>query len=156
MNFFEALRDRFIEIHTDLARAVEGLPTEALDWRPGPETNSINVLVVHLTAAERFWIGAVALGEQTDRVRNEEFLARGLTSDELKQRLAEADAYLGQSLPRFTLANLDSMHTSPRNNREFSIGWCLLHALEHSALHLGHIQLTRQLWEQQGKQTNVE
>lgn len=151
MNFFDAVRDRFSEIHADLVRAVESLPPEALDWRPGPETNSINVLVVHLTAAERFWIGAVALGEPSQRVRDEEFLVRGLTSDDLKQRLAEAEAYLGQSLPRFTLADLDSMRMSPRNNREFSVGWCLLHALEHSALHLGHIQLTRQLWEQREK-----
>jgi hypothetical protein len=30
-----------------------------------------------------------------------------------------------------------------------NIAWSLLHALEHTALHLGHMQLTRQLWEQQ-------
>lgn len=148
MNFFDDLRDHFGEIHADLTRAVDGLPSEALDWIPGAEMNSIAVLVVHLTAAERFWIGAVALGEPSSRVRDEEFKARGLTSDELKQRLAAADEYLNQSLPRFTLADLDSMRTSPRSNKSFTVGWCLLHALEHSALHLGHIQLTRQLWEQ--------
>jgi hypothetical protein len=28
------------------------------------------------------------------------------------------------------------------------VAWALLHALEHTTLHLGQIQLTRQLWEQ--------
>ena len=31
--------------------------------------------------------------------------------------------------------------------REFTVAWCLLHALEHSAVHLGHMQIVRQLWE---------
>jgi ankyrin repeat protein len=30
------------------------------------------------------------------------------------------------------------------------VAWCLAHALEHTALHLGHMQITRQLWEQRG------
>jgi uncharacterized damage-inducible protein DinB len=147
-NFFDDLFDRFHEIHSDLLKAVDGLPAEALDWVPGAEMNSINVLVVHLAGAEKFWIGAVALGEPTDRVREEEFQAHGLTAEELKQRLAAADEYARQALPRFTLADLETVRKSPRNEKTFTVGWCLLHALEHSALHLGHIQLTRQLWGQ--------
>jgi uncharacterized damage-inducible protein DinB len=148
MSFQDDLFDRFHEIHTDLMKAVDGLPGAALDWTPGAETNSINVLIVHLTASEKYWIGAVALGEPTDRVRDEEFQARGLTAAELNQRLTAADEYVRQALPRFTLADLETVRKSPRNEKMFTIGWCLLHALEHSALHLGHIQLTRQLWEQ--------
>jgi uncharacterized damage-inducible protein DinB len=148
MSFQDDLFDRFHEIHTDLMKAVDGLPGAALDWTPGAETNSINVLIVHLTASEKYWIGAVALGEPTDRVRDEEFQARGLTAAELNQRLTAADEYVRQALPRFTLADLETVRKSPRNEKMFTIGWCILHALEHSALHLGHIQLTRQLWEQ--------
>jgi uncharacterized damage-inducible protein DinB len=148
MSFQDDLFDRFHEIHTDLMKAVDGLPGAALDWTPGAETNSINVLIVHLTASEKYWIGAVALGEPTDRVRDEEFQARGLTAAELNQRLTAADEYVRQALPRFTLADLETVRKSPRNEKAFSVGWCILHALEHSALHLGHIQLTRQLWEQ--------
>jgi uncharacterized damage-inducible protein DinB len=110
--------------------------------------NSINVLVVHLTASEKYWIGAMGLGEPTDRVRDEEFQARGLTVDELKQRLNAADEYARQALPHFTLPDLATVRKSARSEKTFTVGWCLLHALEHSALHLGHIQLTRQLWEQ--------
>jgi hypothetical protein len=31
------------------------------------------------------------------------------------------------------------------------VGWALLHALEHTAIHLGHIQITQQLWDQKNK-----
>jgi uncharacterized damage-inducible protein DinB len=146
--FFDDLYDRFNEIHTDLARAIDGLPPEALDWAAGPEINSINVLVVHLVGAERYWIGAVGLGEPTDRVREEEFEAKGLTAEELKQRLTGADDFAREAFARFSLADLETVRKSPRNEKTFRLGWCLTHALEHSALHLGHIQLTRQLWDQ--------
>ena len=36
------------------------------------------------------------------------------------------------------------------SGREFTGAWCLAHALEHTALHLGQMQITRQLWEQRG------
>jgi hypothetical protein len=29
-----------------------------------------------------------------------------------------------------------------------TVAWAVLHAVDHTALHLGHIQITRQLWEQ--------
>jgi len=27
-----------------------------------------------------------------------------------------------------------------------SVRWCILHVIEHTAQHIGHMQLTRQLW----------
>jgi uncharacterized damage-inducible protein DinB len=116
MNFFDDLYDRFHEIHTELIKAVEGLPPEALDWTPGPETNSINVLVVHLTGAERYWIG-VALNNPQDRVRDEEFKAHGLSVEELKMRLTASDDHARQALTRFSLRNL-RLHANPRATTE--------------------------------------
>jgi uncharacterized damage-inducible protein DinB len=147
-NLYNDLLDRFHEIHSDLIKAVNGLPDAALDWTPGKDMNSINVLVVHLTGAEKFWIGAVALGESTERVRDEEFRARGLTAEELRQRLLASDEYARQALSRFKPEDLEMVRTSPTSEKRFTVGWCLFHALEHGSLHLGHIQLTRQLWEQ--------
>jgi hypothetical protein len=146
--FLDDLYDRFHEIHAELDKNLEGLPPEALDWTAGPEINSITVLIVHLTAAERYWIGAVALGEPTERVREEEFLAKGLGLTDLHSVLSEADRFAREAFNRFSLNDLEETRLSPRNGKSFRVGWCLTHALEHSALHLGHIQLTRQLWEQ--------
>jgi uncharacterized damage-inducible protein DinB len=151
MTIFDDLYDRLNEFHADILKAIDGLPVHVLDWTPGPETNSINVLVVHLTAAERFWIGDVALGEPSNRTREEEFQAHGLTIDDLTQRLSDADDYAQAAFARLAVSDLDSVRKSPRNDRTFTIGWCLLHALEHTALHTGHIQLTRQLWDHKGK-----
>lgn len=149
--FFDDLAERFGELHADLLKALDGLPAEALDWTPGSEMNSICVLVVHLTGAERYWIGDVALGDASGRVRAAEFEVRELTGEDLRARITAAEAYARQALSRFSLADLETTRTSPRDGRAFTVGWCLAHALEHSALHLGQVQLTRQLWEQQAR-----
>ena len=144
--FFEDLFDRLHELHTDIEKAVDGFTSEALDWNPGPEMNSIAVLVVHLTGAERYWIG-VAMNEPPDRDREAEFRTEGLRADELKAHIVSADGYTRQSLARLSLNDLETLRLSPRNAKTFTVGWCLTHALEHTALHAGHIQLTRQLWD---------
>jgi uncharacterized damage-inducible protein DinB len=143
--FFDDLIDRFAELHTEIEKALDGIPSEALNWVPGPEMNSIAVLVVHLAGAERYWIG-VALNEPSGRDREAEFRTQGLSADALKAHLASADDYARQALARFSLADLEAARQSPRNSKTFTVGWCLAHALEHTALHAGHIQLTRQLW----------
>ena len=90
MSFYDDLLNRFSELHTDIGKAVDGLPFEAFDWVPGPEMNTIAVLVVHLTGAERYWIG-VALNEPPERDREAEFRVHGLSEIELKAHLVSAD-----------------------------------------------------------------
>lgn len=145
--FYDDLYNRFHEIHTDLVQTIEGLPPQALDWVPGREMNSINVLIVHLTGAERYLIGVV-LDEPPERDRDEEFKAHGLSLELLKERISGADEYTHQGLLRLSSKDLTSVHLSPRSQKTVTAGWAILHALEHTAIHLGHVQLTRQLWEQ--------
>jgi uncharacterized damage-inducible protein DinB len=106
------------------------------------------VLVVHLTGAERYWIGDVALGEPSNRDRNAEFKVREVGMEALRQRLDDTLSYASAALERLTLQDLEATRTSPRDGRTFTVAWALLHALEHSNQHLGHIQIMRQLWEQ--------
>ena len=145
--FLEDLYDRFHELHIDLIKTVEGLPPAVLDWAPGREMNSINALVVHLTGAERYLIGVV-LDEPPERDRDAEFKAHGLSGEQLKEMLTGADDYILQGLKRFSAQNLESVHISPRSQKKVTASWAILHALEHTAIHAGHAQLTRQLWEQ--------
>jgi uncharacterized damage-inducible protein DinB len=144
--FYVDCVERLQSLHDGIEQALEGLPPEALDWDPAADMNSIVVLVVHLTGAERYWIGDVAAGEPSGRDRAAEFMAHGLSAAELRERLAASSAYVRKVLARFTLDDLAKPHTSPRDGRKFSTGWALLHALEHTALHLGHIQITAQSW----------
>ena len=150
MSFYEDLIDRFRELHADSAKTLENLPEKALDWIPGPEMNSVATLVVHLTSAERYWIG-VALNEPPERDREAEFKTKNLSVEALKALLVSADEYARQAMSRLSLSDLETVRLSPRNAKSFSVGWCLGHALEHTALHTGHIQLTRQLWDQGSK-----
>jgi uncharacterized damage-inducible protein DinB len=144
--FYDDLYDRFYELHSEIEKGVEDLPSVALDWVPGPEMNSMAVLVAHLTGAESYWIG-VALNEPPGRDRDTEFRTKGLGAEELKAYVASADNLARLALARFSLPDLEVIRHSPRNDKAFTVGWCLAHALEHTALHTGHIQLTRQLWD---------
>ncbi|NWG17765.1 MAG: DinB family protein [Chloroflexi bacterium] len=149
--FFADYLERLTTLHRDIERAISGLTPAALDWTPAPDTNSITVLVTHTAGAERYWIGDLAAQMSSSRDREAEFHTKGLNEAALKQRLAQADDFARQALDGLTLADLDTERRSPRNERTFTVSWALLHALEHTALHLGHIQLTRQLWEQESE-----
>ncbi len=143
-----AVFERLTALHAGLESALEGLPPEALDWTPGPGFNSLAVLITHATGAERYWIGDVAAGHASGRVREAEFQVQALSADALRARLAETLAFCGSTLAELGDGRLAEKRTSPRDGRTFSVAWCLAHALEHTALHTGHAQLLRQLWEQ--------
>jgi len=134
--------------HTDILKAVDGLPSAALDWVPGKEMNSINVLVFHLTGAEQYWISDVTAQKPSDRDRDSEFKVHGVDVSVLKKRLEDNLTFAANVLETLNLTDMESLRISPRDGREVTVAWALLHALEHSMLHLGQIQLTRQLWEQ--------
>ena len=134
--------------HTDILKAVDGLPPAALDWVPGQEMNSINVLVFHLTGAEQYWISDVTAQKPTSRDRDAEFKVHGVDVSVLKKRLEDNITLAASVLEPLNLTDMESPRISPRDGREVTVAWALLHALEHSMLHLGQIQLTRQLWEQ--------
>jgi uncharacterized damage-inducible protein DinB len=144
--------DKFCEIlefsYNELAKTIAGLPQEALDWVPGADMNSLCVLIVHTAGSERFWVGDVAMGETSNRVRATEFEAKGLDEAALKKRLDDTLAYTRQALARLTLEDLEKTCIDPRSGNQTNIGWALMHALEHTSLHLGHAQITRQLWDQ--------
>lgn len=148
---YEAYFERLEALHADAKRAIAGLPQDALDWVAGPDVNPLGALVVHLTGAERYWIGDVVGGEPSGRDRAAEFEARGWDEAVLTLRLDETLAHCRAVLGGLTLEELAELRTSPRDGRQFSVAWSLAHALEHTALHLGHIQIVRQLWEQQGR-----
>jgi len=146
--FFESYLDLLQDCHNGILEALEGLPPAALDWVPGPEMNSITVLVFHLTGAERFWIGDIAAQEPSDRDRAAEFRVQGVGMDVLKKRLVDNLDYAQTALEKISLQDLESSRIRPSDGNEFTVAWALMHALEHATSHLGQIQITRQLWEQ--------
>jgi uncharacterized damage-inducible protein DinB len=145
--FFKDYLSLLQDCHKGILEALEGLPPAALDWTPGPDMNSISILVFHLTGAERYWIGDIAAQDPTERDRDAEFRVHGVEMDVLKKRLSNNLEYARIVLDKMNIQDLETTRTSA-NGREFTVAWALLHALDHATLHLGQIQITRQLREQ--------
>lgn len=146
--FFSDYLDLLEERHNEIVQVLDELPPAALDWSPGEDMNSISVLVVHLTGAERYWIGDVAAQDPKERDRDAEFRVRDVGMDMLQQRLEDTLEYARAVLDKFSVEDLETTRISARDGRSFTVAWALLHALEHTTLHLGQIQLTHQLWVQ--------
>ncbi len=144
--FFADILDRLLDLHREMAQAFSGLPQEALDWVPAKEMNSLAVLVAHTAGAERYWIGEVAGGLPVERDRDAEFQAAGLDAAALQGLLTASEATAQQVLAGLSPADLEEPRTGP-GDRRLTVGWALAHALEHTGLHLGHMQIVRQLWE---------
>ena len=143
---FADVISRLEAMHAEYFDSLDGLSSEQLDWAPGPEMNSLCVLAVHVTAAERFWIG-IAIDDVIERDRPAEFRAKGHSLDELKARFtANVDfyrtAFAAQSVGR--LREEVSFEFQDRNIK-CRRGWALLRALDHTGEHLGHAGITRQL-----------
>lgn len=147
--FFQEYITLIDNLHAAMKADLVGMPAEALDWIPAEGMNSLAVLVTHTVAAERYWIGDVVMGELSDRDRDAEFRVRGLDAEVLIQRLDNSLTYTKSALSRLELSDLDRECISPRDGRRFTASWALLHALEHTANHVGHCQLTSQLWKEQ-------
>ena len=146
--YYQALLEQLHELHGECRKAVDALPAEALDWVAGPETNSLSVLITHLAGAERYWIGDVVKGEPSFRDRSAEFQVKGVEPEALKARLDKLDTYAAAVLETLRLRDLDTWKVSPRDGRKVTVAWSLLHALQHTAVHVGHIEILVQQWKE--------
>jgi len=135
----------------EVARIVRESPLEALNWQPAPEANSLFAIAAHVAGAERFWIGEVVGRQPAKRDRDAEFQAHCETEadrEALLERLAEVGRTSWQALSRLPLPQLLDAERRTARERQVTVLWCVLHILEHNSLHLGHMELTRQMWEQ--------
>jgi len=146
--FFADYLQRLEDLQRRLHKEVRDLPAEAMDWSPGPEMNSVAVLLAHIAGLLHEGID-IALGDRPGRVREQEFQTRGVLSAEMLRRLDAVIDYARGTLPRLGLEDLDKERKD--EDGTVTCGWALLHALEHAYLHLGHVQLTCQMWRQREK-----
>lgn len=146
-----ALADVLERIARDVLHELDGLSDELLNWPvPVPEANTLFALATHLVGAGEFWVLALAGGRHVDRERQAEFRAAGSYGDLSKRYTQWIDA-LREVLSALASDAFDR-HAEPPAEYRGSLGdtpmtvrACVLHAVEHSAIHLGHIQLTRSM-----------
>jgi uncharacterized damage-inducible protein DinB len=151
LTHYEAMLEHFRGLHAEVLKALDALPPEALDWSPGADMNSISVLTMHICGAERYWIGDVVRGDPSFRDRESEFHAKGMEVAALKRRVEDLDAFEAAAFDTLRLRDLDARKVSPRDGCQVTVGWALLHALQHTALHVGHIEILTQQWKQREK-----
>lgn len=142
----ETLIADYADLHRRLREAVAGLDAAALDGAPVAGANSLCVLITHLLASELDWLGTAA-GQAVRRDRESEFATTGRGAEQLTAQIT-ATAEAIPSLIHAALANgLTTVRHQLRMDREVTVAYCLLHSVQHTAEHVGHVELTRQLIE---------
>ena len=146
------VRIQFNTVLNDLRQALDGLDGEALNWRPvGDESSSIYMLVSHMMGMAG-GMCAVARGEEPQRDRAAEFAAFGTKSEDLLRLIDDTQAKVEQALSTTTEEMLASKRVFVGN--ESTGAGMLAVMIRHLGEHLGHVALTRQLWEQLGVNSN--
>ena len=142
--------DRLEGIWKQVRETVQGLDQADLNWTPLPQdTNSLAVLVIHLRATERFWMRQVIRGQDVHRDRAAEFASSAVTPSDLEAILNEAGQDAREVLSTVTVEQLLEERVVWGQTR--TVQGCILYLIEHMADHLGHMQLTKQLYESGGR-----
>ena len=123
---------------------LDGLTAEQLRWKPTPTANSLGTLVRHLGLAERLWFRAICAGEPMD-MEWRQTMFDPIPDDWSRDDLvafyrAECDAADGaiDACP-----SLDE--PSRADVRRTTWRWAMVHMIEETARHLGHMDITREL-----------
>lgn len=135
-----------------LLQAVAGLPVEALDWTPLPrDTSSIAVLAHHCAGVVRLWCVEGLAGRDTHRDRAAEFAAGGknaaVLADLINAAYDESEAAVRDVDPAVLDRAQPLTLNHDRRGETHTGRFCITTAVGHVAEHIGHMQLTRQLWE---------
>jgi uncharacterized damage-inducible protein DinB len=122
---------------------LEDLDDAQLCWRPAPTANSLGAIVVHLGYMERLWLRVFFAGEDMDMSWRERMfdVPEGWSTADVvafyRAETAATDAVLDAA------SSLDLPAASER--RPSTLRWIVVHVLEETARHVGHMDITREL-----------
>lgn len=140
----DLLLDSLRESHERFRAVVRDLDAAALNWSPGPEINSLAVLVAHTLGSQRETL-LICRGDAVARDREAEFRVRVQSADELLQWLDEADQRVQETRER--LRGADLSRPVVIRGRSLTVLGGLLRTALHTREHLAHAELTRQWWQ---------
>jgi uncharacterized damage-inducible protein DinB len=122
---------------------IDGLDDDQMRWAPTETANSIGQLLVHLGYAERLWFRAIFAGEPMDMSWRQAMfeMPNGWSASDVvafyRAESAVVDAMLDGE-PTFDAP-------SRAEWRQTTLRWAMVHMIEETARHLGHIDITREL-----------
>jgi hypothetical protein len=128
---------------------LDGLPAEALDWRPirgegELATNSLAVIAVHLAGSQTFWMKEIIGRTPIQRDREAEFATKGISTADLQAKLDTAGKIAEEILSPLTESQMEEGRKF--RDKPITVRGGVLQVIDHVAQHIGHMQLTRQLW----------
>jgi hypothetical protein len=138
----------FHQVHNDLREEISGLDAKALNWVPVAGANSISTIIIHLVGSEAETLLSVA-GLPCERNRGAEFAGRVLTMGEVLELLDGADSLITTVKPHLgpdRLTTAIALPTLPAEEVRSGLTW-IVGNYGHAREHVGHIQLTKQLYE---------
>ena len=138
----------FHQVHVQLRDELDGLDDKALNWVPTKSANSISTVIIHLVGSEAETLRCVA-GLPCERDREAEFVGKKLTMGEVLDLINGADDLVAATMARIDPDRLSStfaLPTMPAGEVRSGLAW-LAGNYGHAREHLGHIQLTKQLYQ---------
>ncbi len=152
--FGRAYEHQLRNVVNDLFATLRDIPDGDFNtWKPaaardgGHEMNTFAALAIHVVSAGEFMTLHAVGGQPSQRIREAEFEATGRLT-EIEARYERWLDGVHDLMADFTDADLDRASFSERyTERNWKAAEILLHALDHTALHVGHLQVQRQLWE---------
>ena len=141
--------DRIDDLRRQISELITQVSAEGLNWRPieGDDdhaTNSLAVMAAHVAGAEHHWIAEVIGRQPATRQRELEFKTIAADASSLVEKLTKNAEVSRQILSDL---NEDDLAGSRKvDGRTVPVRWAILHVIDHTALHLGHMQITYQLW----------
>jgi hypothetical protein len=140
---------------TRVSASLEGLTAAQLNWRPPARgSNSLYAIAAHVIGNARAWVLGIACGQPMGRDRPGEFASSGPDASALTADAARLCDDIASSLSRLSSSDMDRRsvppailwgEVGPGEPYEISVRDALLAVVEHASLHLGQLQLTRDL-----------
>ena len=148
----QAISGQLQRILNAVCASLDGLSDAQLNWRlPISGGNSIYAIAAHTLGNARGWVLGIACGQPVERDRPAEFRASGPDAGALQADAASLAKEIDAALSALSPSDLDrrvmplAKYWGDGNPHEISVREALLHVVEHAALHLGQIQITRDL-----------
>ena len=135
-----------------LCQSVDGLSEAQLNWKPpAPEANSIYVIATHVLGNAEAWVLGIACGQPIERDRPAEFRAAGPDATPIVARARDLTRRIEKALAALDETKVGELREAPAQlfgagqPRSVTVREALMHVVEHASIHLGQIDITRDL-----------
>ena len=148
----ESLGRQIRSILERVCACLDGLSEAQLNWRPPIDgANSLYVVATHTLGNARAFVLGIACGQPLERDRPAEFRASGRDAVDMTAQAGRLLDEIEAALAALPPSDLDRRLLPALSLwgegevQEISVREAILHVVEHASIHLGQLQITRDL-----------